>query len=174
MSDAPPGIGDDQRPPADAVVPGAQPPPAPHTDDMPDPFSQHGGAQDGSHYAQHYAQAGPTEKSTTLFVGQLPHDIANNTLERLFAQCGAVTNCAVIRDKESGRGKGFAFVTMATDEEAQAAEHTLDGFMLQGRRLRVAPKVCHLLSLLCSSCVWCSTALAPAYLVAGTSVAQCL
>lgn len=144
LSDAPPGVADSLAlppQPADGHMPGAQPPPMFHNDPGA-PGASSFAPPDGSHYAQQYAHAAPPEHAATLFVGHLPNELAPGTLERLFEQCGVVTECAVIRDKETGRGKGFAFVTMGSDEEAQAAVHTLDGFMLQGRRMRVAPKVC--------------------------------
>ena len=59
--------------------------------------------------------------ATNLFVGNLPYSMDSAKLEELFAQAGAVASAKVISDKYSGRSRGFGFVEMATDEEAQAA-----------------------------------------------------
>ena len=81
------------------------------------------------------------DPSCTLFVGQLPAEIEEAALHALFTTHGTVSDVAVIRDKETRVGKGFAFVTLSAPHEAQAALHSLDGYMMAGRRLRVAPKV---------------------------------
>lgn len=81
------------------------------------------------------------DPACTLFVGQVPVEVERMTLEALFAQHGTVVECAVIKDKETRVSKGYAFVTMSGAHEATAAMHALDGFLLAGRRLKVAPKV---------------------------------
>lgn len=72
-----------------------------------------------------------------LYVGNLPYTATEEELKELFGQAGTVTSVAVIKDRESGRSKGFAFVEMSTAEEAQKAISTLNGQMLGGRDLRV-------------------------------------
>ena len=84
---------------------------------------------------------GPPDPAAKLFVGQLPQDISAATLRALFEQYGSVEECDVIKDRETGAGRGFAFVAMSGAAEAQAAMRALDGFPLGGKRLQVAPKV---------------------------------
>lgn len=72
-----------------------------------------------------------------LFVGSLPYDTTNQQLEELFAQAGTVESVNVITDRYSGRGKGFGFVEMGTEEEAQKAIQTLNGYNLNGRSIVV-------------------------------------
>ena len=72
-----------------------------------------------------------------LFVGGLPYDATNSQLEELFAQAGKVESVNVIVDRYSGQGKGFGFVEMSTDEEAQKAIKTLNGANLGGRTIVV-------------------------------------
>jgi RNA recognition motif-containing protein len=73
-----------------------------------------------------------------LYVGNLPYTATEEELKTLFEQAGTVTSVAVIKDRETGRSKGFAFVEMSTSEEAQKAISTLHGQMLGGRDLRVS------------------------------------
>jgi RNA recognition motif-containing protein len=72
-----------------------------------------------------------------LFVGSLPYDVTNNQLEELFAQAGKVDSAQVITDRYTGQGKGFGFVEMSTEEEAQRAIQTLNGYSLNGRAIVV-------------------------------------
>lgn len=79
-----------------------------------------------------------------LFVGNLPYTSNNETLGEYFAQFGEVTSAAVIMDRATGRSKGFGFVEMANDAEADAAIAKGDGADMDGRRLTVSearPKV---------------------------------
>lgn len=71
-----------------------------------------------------------------LFIGNLPYSADDNALQALFASQGNVESARVIVDRETGRSKGFGFVEMSTDEEAQKAM-SLDGADLQGRPIRV-------------------------------------
>lgn len=73
-----------------------------------------------------------------LYVGNLPYSATEEELSALFGQAGTVTSVAVIKDRETGRSKGFAFVEMSTAEEAQEAIRKLTGHMLGGRDLRVS------------------------------------
>jgi RNA recognition motif-containing protein len=72
-----------------------------------------------------------------LYVGNLPYETNETDLESLFAQAGAVESVNVIRDRETGRARGFAFVEMATDEAAQQAVTQFNEREFGGRRLTV-------------------------------------
>jgi len=72
-----------------------------------------------------------------LFVGSLSYDATNSQLEELFSQAGKVESVNVITDRYSGRGKGFGFVEMATEEEAKKAIKILNGHDLNGRTIVV-------------------------------------
>jgi len=72
-----------------------------------------------------------------LYVGNLPYDTAENQLQDLFAQAGSVESVKVMRDMATGRARGFAFVEMASDDEAQAAITQLNGQDMGGRALTV-------------------------------------
>lgn len=74
---------------------------------------------------------------TKVFVGNLSFDTTREQLEELFKQAGEVTEVAMPTDRMSGRPRGFAFVSFATDEGAAAAIQKLDGQELDGRNLRV-------------------------------------
>jgi RNA recognition motif-containing protein len=75
--------------------------------------------------------------SRKLYVGNLPYDTSEADLEQLFGQVGPVESVSVIRDRETGRARGFAFVEMATDDGAQQAVSTLNERDFGGRRLTV-------------------------------------
>ena len=75
--------------------------------------------------------------SRKLYVGNLPFTTDETQLQDLFAQAGTVDTVNVVRDRETGRARGFAFVEMGTDEEAQAAIKQLNSFELGGRALTV-------------------------------------
>jgi RNA recognition motif-containing protein len=72
-----------------------------------------------------------------LYVGNLSYQVSSSDLEQLFAAFGTVASAQVIEDRESGRSKGFGFVEMSTDEEAQAAIQGLNGKDNGGRPLTV-------------------------------------
>jgi cold-inducible RNA-binding protein len=72
-----------------------------------------------------------------LFVGNLAYSVGESELEAAFADHGTVVSAVVIRDRETGRSRGFGFVEMETEEMAESAAGALDGFELDGRRLRV-------------------------------------
>ncbi len=74
---------------------------------------------------------------TKVFVGNMSFDTTREELQELFAQAGEITEVVVPTDRMSGRPRGFAFVSFATDEAAAAAIQTLDGKELGGRNLRV-------------------------------------
>ena len=72
-----------------------------------------------------------------LYVGNLSYDTTDATLEQLFAPYGAVQSAQVIMDRDTGRSKGFGFVEMGSDQEAQAAIAGLSGKEVGGRSLTV-------------------------------------
>ena len=72
-----------------------------------------------------------------IFVGGLSWNTDGNALENFFSQVGEVTDCKVITDRETGRSKGFGFVTFATDDDASAAVERFDGTEIDGRNVRV-------------------------------------
>lgn len=72
-----------------------------------------------------------------LFVGGLPFAMNDQALADLFAQCGTVVSANVIIDKFSGRSKGFGFVEMSSQEEAQKAIETLNETEVDGRKIVV-------------------------------------
>jgi cold-inducible RNA-binding protein len=75
--------------------------------------------------------------SRKLYVGNLPYEIGEAELQAMFARAGSVESVTVMRDQMTGRARGFAFVEMSTDEEAQAAIRDLNEAQLGGRRLTV-------------------------------------
>ena len=72
-----------------------------------------------------------------LYVGNLSYSIRDNDLEQAFGEFGAVASAKVMMERETGRSKGFGFVEMGTDAEAQAAIEGLNGHTLDGRALTV-------------------------------------
>jgi cold-inducible RNA-binding protein len=72
-----------------------------------------------------------------LYVGNLAFGIDNSALEHLFADYGTVRSAEVITERDTGRSKGFGFVEMSSDKEAQAAIAALNGKDLGGRALTV-------------------------------------
>jgi RNA recognition motif-containing protein len=72
-----------------------------------------------------------------IYVGNLPYKTTSEDLGALFTQHGEVTSAQVIVDKFSGRSKGFGFVEMAEDAQADAAIQALNGFAMEGRELTV-------------------------------------
>jgi cold-inducible RNA-binding protein len=75
--------------------------------------------------------------SRKLYVGNLPYETGETELQELFGQFGSVESARVMRDMATGRARGFAFVEMATDGEAQTAAAKLSGHQLGGRSLAV-------------------------------------
>src|ERR1051325_11277169 len=72
-----------------------------------------------------------------LYVGNLSYGTSNSDLETLFGAHGTVQSAQIISDRETGRSKGFGFVEMGTDEEAQNAINALNGKQHDGRTLTV-------------------------------------
>lgn len=75
--------------------------------------------------------------SSRLYVGNLSYDTDTETLRQAFSANGEVTDAHVVIDRESGRSRGFGFVTMATPELAQKAIMAMNGSVLDGRAIRV-------------------------------------
>ncbi len=75
--------------------------------------------------------------SRKLFVGNLPFTTGENELQDLFGQAGTIESVRVMRDMATGRARGFAFVEMQSDEEAQTAIDRFNGADLGGRALVV-------------------------------------
>lgn len=72
-----------------------------------------------------------------LYVGNLPYSVRDNDLEQAFGQYGGVTSAKVMMERDTGRSKGFGFVEMASEAEAQAAIGGMNGQSLGGRSLVV-------------------------------------
>jgi RNA recognition motif-containing protein len=75
--------------------------------------------------------------ASKLFVGGLPYSVTSEELRAHFAQCGTVESATVITDRYTGESRGFGFVEMGREAEAQTAIAKLNGQALQGRRLTV-------------------------------------
>lgn len=72
-----------------------------------------------------------------IYVGNLNYRLEEETLEQAFAQYGEVSSTKLITDRETGRAKGFGFIEMPNDDEAQAAIDGLNGTDMMGRTLVV-------------------------------------
>jgi cold-inducible RNA-binding protein len=72
-----------------------------------------------------------------LYVGNLSYGVTDGTLAQLFEPHGTVVSAQVIMDRDTGRSKGFGFVEMGSDQEAQAAIQALNGQEVEGRTLTV-------------------------------------
>jgi RNA recognition motif-containing protein len=75
--------------------------------------------------------------ATRIYVGGLPYSATEQELQNLFSSHGTVSSASVITDKYTGQAKGFGFVEMGTDAEAQAAINALNGTLMGGRTLTV-------------------------------------
>ena len=73
-----------------------------------------------------------------LFVGGLPFATTDDELNQIFSAHGTVASATVVRDRETGRSKGFGFVEYENDEEGKAAEKALNGSEVGGRTISVA------------------------------------
>ena len=72
-----------------------------------------------------------------IYIGQLPFSSNDEELAAVFTQYGEVASARVIRDYETGRSRGFGFVEMANDTQAQSAIEALNGFEMGGRKIVV-------------------------------------
>ena len=75
--------------------------------------------------------------SKKLYVGNLPFSVTESELEELFSQVGAVDSVRLITDRDTGRARGFGFVEMASDDEADKAIEKFNQYELDGRQLTV-------------------------------------
>jgi RNA recognition motif-containing protein len=73
-----------------------------------------------------------------LYVGNLPYSVTEERLQQHFAQHGSVVSTRIITDKFSGRSKGFGFVEMSSDQEAERATAALNGTDFEGRNIVVS------------------------------------
>src|ERR1700722_3677728 len=72
-----------------------------------------------------------------LYVGNLPYSVSDSDLQQMFEAHGTVQSAQVIMDRDTGRSKGFGFVEMGSDAEAQAAINAMNGNEIEGRALTV-------------------------------------
>ncbi len=75
--------------------------------------------------------------SKQIYAGNLSYQMSDDTLRELFQQHGEVSSVKIIRYPDSGKSKGFGFIEMANDDEADAAIQKLNGTEVQGRSIRV-------------------------------------
>jgi RNA recognition motif-containing protein len=75
--------------------------------------------------------------ASKLFIGNLEYTVASEDLSAHFATIGTVVDAVVIKDKMTGRSRGFGFVEMSSEEEAKAAIEKLNGSDLKGRKINV-------------------------------------
>ena len=73
----------------------------------------------------------------SIYVGNLPHSATEDELQQAFAQYGTVSAVKIVKDRETGRSRGFAFVEMANDNEGNNAIAALNGRELDGRALNI-------------------------------------
>lgn len=73
-----------------------------------------------------------------LYVGNLPYEVGDEELRELFSGAGTVDSATVIRDRDTGRSRGFGFVQMATQADAENAIRMFDGYTMGNRQLRVS------------------------------------
>lgn len=73
-----------------------------------------------------------------LYIGNLSYQAGDQDLQDLFSQVGTVESASVVTDKASGQSRGFGFVEMSSDDEAQAAVEKLDGQAIRGRAIKVS------------------------------------
>ena len=72
-----------------------------------------------------------------LFIGSLPWEVDDAKLNQIFSQAGTVTSAQVVKDRDTGRSRGFGFVEMSNDEEADNAVKNLNGSDVDGRKIVV-------------------------------------
>jgi RNA recognition motif-containing protein len=77
------------------------------------------------------------EMGTKAFVGGLAWATTGDTLRAAFEQCGTIVECKVVDDRETGKSRGFGFVTFADEATCKKAIETMNGAMVDGRAIRV-------------------------------------
>ena len=75
--------------------------------------------------------------SKRVYIGNLGYDVSGTELEKMFEPHGRVVSCQIIADRDTGQSKGYGFVEMGTDQEAQVAIKALSGLQHNGRTLTV-------------------------------------
>ena len=94
-------------------------------------------AADGGSLLERKSKPFRRDMGNRLYVGNLPFTTTELELQDMFAQAGAVTEVLLMQDKFTGKSRGFAFVTMASEADATNAVSQLDGKQIDGRPLRV-------------------------------------
>ncbi|KAL2502754.1 RNA-binding protein CP29B [Forsythia ovata] len=95
--------------------------------------------KEGSSFRGPRAGSGTSDNSNRVYVGNLAWGVDNLALETLFSEQGKVMEAKVVYDRESGRSRGFGFVTYSSADEVNNAVQSLDGMDLDGRSIRVSP-----------------------------------
>jgi cold-inducible RNA-binding protein len=85
----------------------------------------------------HFPKEKKKEMQTKLYVGNLSFDTTEDELRNLFGQAGTVTSVALIKDRDTGRSKGFAFVEMSNQSEAEKAIQMFNNYEMANRALKV-------------------------------------
>ncbi len=78
------------------------------------------------------------EMNNKLFVGNLAYSVTDEDLNELFGQFGDVTSCSVAKDRDTGRSRGFAFIEMQSQAQAEAAIKGINGHEVSGRQISVS------------------------------------
>nr|AGH15797.1 cold-induced RNA-binding protein [Pachytriton brevipes] len=78
-----------------------------------------------------------TNDEGKLFVGGLSFDTTEHSMEQCFSKYGQISECVVVKDRETGRSRGFGFITFSNPEDAKDALHGMNGENLDGRQIRV-------------------------------------
>ncbi len=73
-----------------------------------------------------------------IYVGNLPYNTEESDLEQLFSQSGDVASVSIVKDRDTGRSKGFGFVEFTEQDSSSNAISELDGFEFQGRKIKVS------------------------------------
>lgn len=73
-----------------------------------------------------------------IYVGNIDYNTTEDSLKDFFSKAGTVESATIVTDQRSGRSKGFGFVEMATEDEAEKAIEMFNGKMLEGREIKVA------------------------------------
>jgi uncharacterized membrane protein YgcG len=101
----------------------------------------HASSQDRRHLAEHFpaapSRAREQDMGTRLYVGNLSYDTNVEAIRELYSELGEVTDVHVVMDRDTGRPRGFAFVTMGSQADAEKAIRETNGRMVDGRALRV-------------------------------------
>lgn len=75
--------------------------------------------------------------SKKLYIGNLPHSATQESLDEVFGKFGEVSSVNLVKDRDSGQSKGFAFIEMVQDDDADKAIHDLDGTTMDEREIKV-------------------------------------